>query len=118
MVQQPPMPTSPSAVAGQQFTYTGTWPELFGVLFVQMLLTSITLGIYYPWAFCVIRKWTLEHTFAEGRQLTFVGNGGELFVILLVQGLLSLITCGIYAFLQIPTQKLLEFDVRNTRFVA
>jgi uncharacterized membrane protein YjgN (DUF898 family) len=111
--------TSPNPLSDRtsnQFTYTGTWPELFGVLFVQGLLTVITLGIYYPWGFCQIRKWVLEHTYAEGRQLTFVGSGSELFGILFVQVLLTIITLGIWYLLQLPTHKLLVFDVKHTKF--
>lgn len=105
-----------NAVPGQQFVYTGTWPELFGVLFIQGLLSCITFGIYYPWAYCAIRRWTMEHTYAENRQLTFVGNGAALFGILFVQLLLTVVTVGIWSFLQIPVHKLLEFDTANTRF--
>lgn len=101
----------------QEWVYTGTWQELFVLLLVQGILTVITFYIYYPWAYCAIRKWTLEHTYAENRQLTFVGNGGEFFGIVLVQLLLTAVTFGIWGFLQIPTQKFLEFDVKNTRFM-
>ncbi|MBN2104643.1 DUF898 family protein [bacterium] len=100
------------------FKYTGKWPELFGVLFVQGFLTMITLGIYYPWAYCNIRKWTLEHTLAEGRQLTFTGNGSELFGIILVQILLTFVTLGIWSLLQLPAHKILEYDVNNTKFTG
>ncbi len=99
-----------------EFNYTGQWPELFGVLFGYSLLTIITFGIYYSWAFCNIRKWVLEHTYAEGRQLTFMGRGTELFGILFVQILLTVVTFGIWSFLQIPIHKFLEFDIRNTKF--
>lgn len=99
-----------------RFHYTGKWSELFAVSFVQGLLILITIGIYYPWAYCNIRKWVLGHTYAEGRQLTFVGKGSELFGILIVQILLTIITIGIWSFLQIPVHKVLEFDVNNTRF--
>lgn len=99
-----------------RFHYTGKWPELFGILFIQGLLITITLGIYYPWGYCSIRKWVLERTYAEGRQLTFVGKGSELFGILIVQLLLTIVTIGIWSLLQIPVHKILEFDVNNTRF--
>ncbi len=113
----PHNPQSPNR-ASDQFTYNGTWPEMFGVMFVQGLLSSITLGIYYPWAYCKIRKWVLEHTYCEGRQLTFVGNGAEFFGILIVQFLLVIVTIGIYGLLQIPTHKILQYDVRNTKFLG
>jgi predicted RNA-binding Zn-ribbon protein involved in translation (DUF1610 family) len=99
-----------------EFKYTGEWSELFGVVFVQGLLSTLTLGIYYPWAYCKIRKWVLEHTTVQDRQLTFIGNGSELFGILFLQVILVIVTAGIWALLQIPVQKLIEYDTANTKF--
>jgi uncharacterized membrane protein YjgN (DUF898 family) len=100
-----------------KFEYRAEWSDLFGVLFVHGLLCFITVWIYYPWAYCKIKKWVLEHTYIGGRRLTFIGSGGELFGILFLQLILTIITFGIYGFLEIPTHKLLEYNTRNTAFL-
>jgi uncharacterized membrane protein YjgN (DUF898 family) len=37
----------------------------FGLLWGQMLLTAITLGIYAPWALAKVGKWFLSNTYVE-----------------------------------------------------
>jgi hypothetical protein len=37
----------------------------FGLLWAQMLLTAITLGIYAPWALVKVGKWFLANTYVE-----------------------------------------------------
>jgi DNA-directed RNA polymerase subunit RPC12/RpoP len=105
------------SIINNEFKYNGEWSELFGVVFIQGLLITLTLGLYYPWGYCKIRKWVLEHTYVEDRQLTFIGNGSELFGILFLQVILTIVTVGIWALLQIPFQKLIEFDTANTKFI-
>jgi len=108
-------------VAGVRPNFTGTGGELFGVLFVGMLLTMITFGIYYPWFICkmnnyVLSRTTLGPTQRGQLQLSFTGRGGELFVIALVGYLLTMITFGIYgAWFMV---KLLRFFFGNTVAVA
>ncbi len=38
------------AMRREQFTFTGTWREYFGIWIVNILLTIVTLGIYSAWA--------------------------------------------------------------------
>ncbi|MCJ7665240.1 MAG: YjgN family protein [Actinobacteria bacterium] len=70
--------------------------DFWCVLFVQCLITGVTLGIYYPWAMVKIQKYLLERTSYEGKKFSTTANGGELFCLFFVQGLLTLITLGIY----------------------
>jgi uncharacterized membrane protein YjgN (DUF898 family) len=37
----------------------------FGLLWVQMILTIITLGVYTPWALAKVGRWFLSNTYAE-----------------------------------------------------
>ncbi|MGC4117370.1 MAG: DUF898 family protein [Myxococcales bacterium] len=102
-------------------TYNGavdiTGGKLFVTVFVGMLLTGITFGIYYPWFACNLQKVMLEATsILKGGQphgkLTFTGAGGELFVTFLVGMLLTGITFGIYgAWFQV---KLMKFFGEHT----
>ena len=70
--------------------------DFWCLLFVQNLLTGITLGIYYPWAIVNITKNILERTGYEGEKFSFTAEGGKLFSLMLGQGLLCVITLGIY----------------------
>ena len=77
-----------------QFQFSGEGGSFFGVLFVNMLLTFVTLYIYLPWAVCKIVSWWLDHTVAvapDGSQykLRFTGDGGSLFGTWFVGALLS-----------------------------
>ena len=61
------------------------------------LITTITLGICYPWALCMIYGWETRHTVVEGRRLNFDGTGGQLFGNWIKWFLLTIITLGIYS---------------------
>jgi uncharacterized membrane protein YjgN (DUF898 family) len=81
--------------------FSGTGGELFGQLFVGMLLTMITFGIYTPWFLCKMYNFLAQRiTFgptAKGTiRASFDGKGGELFVLVLINGFLTGITFGIY----------------------
>lgn len=78
---------------------TQFWPSCLQIL-IQILLTLITLGIYFPLAYLKLYKYFAERTFAESptRKLSF---GYELeskadFLFVWGQTLLSIITFGIY----------------------
>ncbi|HPR18191.1 MAG TPA: DUF898 family protein [Candidatus Cloacimonadota bacterium] len=70
--------------------------DFWCLLFVQGILTAITLGIYTPWAMIKIRKNLLERTSYEGVKFSFTANGGTLFCLYLIQGILTCITLCIY----------------------
>ncbi len=81
--------------------YAGTGGQLFGLVLVNLLLTSITFGIYTPWAVCNLRRATIEKTsIYRGEEkvgsLSFVGTGGGLIGTYLLGSILVGITFGIY----------------------
>ncbi len=59
--------------------YYGTGGSLFGLLFVNFLLTLITLGIYSAWAKNKVRQFHWSHTEMDGDRFAYHGTGGELF---------------------------------------
>ena len=84
-----------------KFKFTGTGGQLFAKLFVGMILTMITFGIYSPWFVVGMMKYFFSKSqfgpTAKGDlKLEFSGQGGKFFVIGLVGYLLTLITLGIY----------------------
>jgi len=59
--------------------YHGTGGSLFGLLFVNALLTIITLGFYSAWAKNKVRVFHWSHTELDGDRFAYHGTGGELF---------------------------------------
>ena len=62
------------------------------------LVTMLTLGICYPWAYCMILRWKVRHTVIDGRRLTFDGTAAQLFGSWIKWMLLTIVTLGIYGF--------------------
>lgn len=67
-----------------------------GLYVIQSVLTTITFGLYYPWAICRAYRWDLNHQYISGHKLAFDGRGGQLFGHRFLWGLLTLITIGIF----------------------
>ena len=63
----------------QRLAFKGKGGDLFVVLIVNMLLTFITLGLYYPWAKARKLSWYYEHTELDGHPFHFHGTGSEMF---------------------------------------
>lgn len=61
------------------FRYHGTGGSLFGLVFVNGLLTVLTLGIYSFWAKNKVREFHYSNTEMDGDRFTYLGTGGELF---------------------------------------
>lgn len=80
--------TSPA----KRLAFKGQGGDLFIVLLVNMLLTFITLGFYYPWAKARKLAWSYEHTELDGHPFHFHGTGNEMFKgFIKAVGLLALI---------------------------
>lgn len=89
--------------------------QLIGYKILGWLVTIATLGICYPWAFCMIYRWEAKHTVIDGRRLYFTGTALGLFGQWIKWLLLTFITLGIYSFwLGI---KLRQWKIRNTHFM-
>ena len=84
-------------MAHGNFEFKGTGASYFWLLIWTNILTAITLGLYFPWAYCANQRWIAERTFIDGKQLTFKGTGGSFFGTWLLIAFLSIITLGIYA---------------------
>ncbi len=99
--------------SGQSY-FDGGLLSLIGWTILGSLITTLTLGICYPWALCMVYGWKINHTVIEGRCLEFHGSAVSLFGHWIKWFLLTIITLGIYGFwLNI---KLEDWKVRNTTF--
>ena len=78
--------------------FDGGLLQLIGWKLLGGLVTTITLGICYPWAICMVYNWETKHTVIEGRRLKFTGTAIGLFGNWIKWWILTIITCGIYGF--------------------
>ena len=62
-----------------KFHFTGKGSKLFGIVIVNLLLTIITLGFYYPWAKAALLQYLYKETQLAGSAFTFHGTGKEMF---------------------------------------
>jgi len=78
------------------FEFRGTGLSYLWLLIWIGILTIITLGLAWPWAYAAQQRWIAEHTYIDNNQLTFKGSGLGIFGTWLLVVFLSIITLGIY----------------------
>jgi uncharacterized membrane protein YjgN (DUF898 family) len=81
--------------------FHGSNMQFLGLSLYNLLLTVLTLGLYYPWAKCAIRKFLWQETEIDGSRVEWHGTGKEMFkgfikAYLFVGGLLIIINYGPY----------------------
>lgn len=64
----------------RKIEFKGTGSDYFVVLVVNWLLTSVTFGLYYPWARARSFSYLYSNTELEGSRFTFHGTGREMFL--------------------------------------
>ena len=95
--------------------FDGGLLELVVRKIVGVIITTITFGIAYPWALCLVYSWEVDNTVIEGRRLKFIGRPMNLFGHWIKWLLLTIITFGIYGFwVSIAIRK---WKVKNTIFL-
>lgn len=88
--------------------------QLMGWKILVTIVTILTFGICYPWAFCMVYNWEIKHTVIEGKRLVFDGKAIQLFGSWIKWLLLCIVTFGIYTFwLAIALKK---WKVKHTFF--
>jgi uncharacterized membrane protein YjgN (DUF898 family) len=60
--------------------FVGTGSDLFGIYIINMLLSIVTLGLYYPWAKAATLKYTYANTQLDNSPFQFHGTGKEIFM--------------------------------------
>ena len=89
----------------------------FGYLWLCIwttVLTVITCGLFFAWAYSAQQRWICSNTYVNGRQLRFEGTGFGFFFQWLLIMVLTTITFGIY----IPWGycQFKRWETRNTVF--
>ena len=101
-------------VVGGESKFDGGLLSFIGWNILGTVITTITLGICYPWALCMVYGWKINHTVINGKRLKFTGTAIGLFGLWIKWLLLLIITLGIYGFwLFISLEK---WKVKNTTF--
>jgi uncharacterized membrane protein YjgN (DUF898 family) len=81
----PPWPAGPSPEARiasppRRPSFHGSGGSLLGIHVVNVLLTLVTLGVYYCWAKTRIRRYLYSESGFEGDRFAYHGNGKELLL--------------------------------------
>ena len=99
--------------AGQSY-FDGSTLGYIGWTLLGGLISSVTLGICFPWALCMLYEWKINHTVVQGRRLKFIGKPISLFGSWIKWLLLTIITFGIYGlFVYVALEK---WIAKNTVF--
>lgn len=77
--------------------FDGGLLQLIGWRILGTLITVCTLGICFPWAFCMVYNREVKHTVINGHRLCFDGTALQLFGNWIKWFLLTIITIGIYS---------------------
>ncbi|MBE6563127.1 MAG: DUF898 family protein [Ruminococcaceae bacterium] len=77
--------------------FDGNTLQLIGRILLAFLVTTITLGIAFPWMLCMMQRWQTKHTVINGRRLKFTGRGHQLIGRYILWSFLTIITLGIYS---------------------
>ncbi len=94
--------------------FDGGLLQLIGWKLLGSIITTITLGICFPWAYCMVYGWEAKHTVVDGKRLRFDGTALQLFGNWIKWLILTIITLGIYSFwLQIALRK---WKTKHTHF--
>jgi hypothetical protein len=94
--------------------FDGGLLELILLRIGAFFITLFTLGICFPWAFCLVQAYWINHTVIEGRRLKFSGTGLSLLGNWIKWFLLTIITLGIYGFW--VSIKFENWKVKHTTF--
>ena len=62
-----------------RFYFTGKGLRYFGIWATNVILTVVTLGLYYPWAKAAMRKFLWNETLLNEDRFVFHGTGKEMF---------------------------------------
>jgi len=73
-------PARPAGSGTRRPRFMGSGAALFGIHVVNVLLTLLTLGVYFFWAKVKVRAYLFSETDFEGDRFAYHGTGREMFV--------------------------------------
>lgn len=63
----------------KRLSFHGKGPQYFGIWAVNIILTILSLGLYYPWAKANMRRYLWNETELDGDRFVYHGTGKEAF---------------------------------------
>jgi len=79
-----------------KFEFRGSGFGYIWLLIWTSIISVITLGLFFPWAYSAQQRWIASNTYIGGRQLAFAGTGfGFLWQWLLIL-VLTTVTFGLF----------------------
>ncbi len=75
-----PLPAEGGGSQIRRLSFHGGGGSLFGIHIVNVLLTIVTLGVYYFWGKVRVRSYVLSQTEFEGDRFAYHGTGKELLL--------------------------------------
>lgn len=78
------------------FEFRGSGFGYIWLLLWTAIVSVLTFGLFFPWAYSAQLRWINANTYIGGRQLAFVGSGLGLIWHWLVMLVLLFITFGLY----------------------
>lgn len=77
--------------------FDGNTLEFVGYSLLGSLITSVTLGIAFPWVWAMLMDWEMKHYVVSGYRMSFDGNGLQFLGTCIVCILLCAVTFGLYS---------------------
>lgn len=100
----------------QRFRFDGGASTYIGTALLAVLVTTVSFGLAYPFAFVLMERWRAKHSYIDGRPLVFTGTGWGLFGLWIKWFLLIVVTLGIYSLWVGP--RIQKWKWENTAFAA
>lgn len=100
----------------KRFSFDGGAATYVGTALLAFLITVVSIGICYPFAFVLRERWRAKHSLIDGKRLIFTGSAWGLLGRWLLWLLLIIVTLGIYSFWVGP--RLQRWKWENTDFQA
>lgn len=97
-----------------KFEFRGSGLGYFWLFLWTSLVSIITFGLFFPWAYSAQQRWIADNTYVGGRRQAFVGSGLGLLGHWLLIMILTFITFGLY--MPWAYCRLKRWEVENTVF--
>lgn len=110
-----PAPGYPAPGLGR-FEFRPRVAAFIGTNLLGFIITTVTLGICYPFAVVLIERWKAKCSTIDGRPLEFTGSAMGLLGRWIGWLLLTFVTVGIYSFWWVP--KMHQWKFEHLRFGA
>ncbi len=99
---------------GIRFNFRGSLADCFRIYLPGVLLSGLTLGIYYPFFRARMRTYWINNSYLGNTPFKYDGEGGALLGSFIIAALLSLPTLNLIWFWYLPKQE--RYDWSHTTF--